>query len=542
MKYIIMFMILTAVFNLSAETLFEVKDASNNKVLDVSTDGLRVMNLGDTLMVISSNAIKANIRENKDKALSRTFSVTTTSAKSKGLINALEVGTGYTTMSGSEGKYTDFSPENIFIGLNSGKTTAATAIDNVFLGNNAGFTNYEGDNNIFIGAESGYFNYGNGTWLNGDYNIFMGYRSGYRNTSGGCNIFIGDEAGRENLTGSHNIYIGTETGRDNTTGNGNTCVGSDSYFGGSGSNNTYIGWLAGSYATGSNNVSIGSQAGDYETASNRLFIDNSGTSTPLVYGEFDNDSLRVNGKLSVSGNSTIFGKIGAGVKPIYKIHSEDITTNSDNPAVYGKHAVTDYYGIGVKGEGGYKGVQGLASATTGEIRGVEGIASGTGGTKIGVYGSASGGTTNWAGYFQGNVEVTGTLTKSKDELMVDHPLDPENKYLVHSGVNSNEMKNFYDGVVILDNNGKASVRLPDWFEALNTDFRYQMTAIGNPCPNLYISKKISNNGFEIAGGEPNAEISWQVTGIRKDSYALKNPIVQEVVKTAEDKNTDKGKK
>ncbi len=539
MKKTLSFCVIVFTALLCGETLFEVKDASNNKVLDVSTDGIRVMNLGDTLMVISTSAIRANI--NDAKGLSRTFSVTTSSSKGKGLINALEVGTGYTTMGSEIGRYTNFSPANIFIGLNSGKTTAATAIDNVFLGNNAGFTNYEGDNNIFIGAESGYFNYGNGTWLNGDYNIFMGYRSGYRNTSGGCNIFIGDEAGRENLTGSHNIYIGTETGRDNTTGNGNTCVGSDSYFGGSGSNNTYIGWLAGSYATGSNNVSIGSQAGDYETASNRLFIDNSGTSTPLIYGEFDNDSLRINGKMSVSGNSTFFGKIGAGVKPIYKIHSEDITTNSDNPAVYGKHAVTDYYGIGVKGEGGYKGVQGLASATTGEIHGVEGIGSGTGGTKIGVFGSASGWITNWAGYFNGNIYAT-NITKSKDEVKIDHPLDPENKYLVHSGVSSNEMKNIYDGVVDLDANGKATVRLPEWFEALNTEFRYQMTAIGKPCPNLYVSKKISNNGFEIAGGEPNAEISWQVTGIRKDSYALKNPIVQEIVKTAEDKNTDKGKK
>jgi hypothetical protein len=539
MKYV--GLLLFAVMTLQAETLFEVKDASNNKVLEVSTDGLRVMNLGDTLMVIGPNAIRANIREDKDKVLSRTFSVTTTSAKGKGSINALEVGTNYTTMGSEFGRYTDFSPANIFIGLNSGKTTAATAIDNVFLGNNAGFTNYEGDNNIFIGAESGYYNYGNGTWLNGDYNIFMGYRSGYKNNSGGCNIFIGDEAGRENLTGSHNIYIGTETGRDNTAGNANTCVGSDSFFGGSGSENTYIGWLAGSYATGSDNIFIGTDAGDYESASNRLFIDNSGTSTPLIYGEFDNDSLRVNGKLSVSGNSTVFGKLGVGVKPLYKIHSEDITATSDNPAIYGKHAVTDNWGIGVKGEGGYKGVQGLASATTGEIHGVEGIASGTGGTKVGVYGSASGGTTNWAGYFNGNIFAT-NITKSKDEVKIDHPLDPENKFLVHSGVSSNEMKNIYDGVVILDNNGKATVQLPEWFEALNTDFRYQMTAIGKPCPNLYISKKISNNGFEIAGGEPNAEISWQVTGIRKDSYALKNPIVQEIVKSAEDKNTNKDRK
>jgi hypothetical protein len=95
------------------------------------------------------------------------------------------------------------------------------------------------------------------------------------------------------------------------------------------------------------------------------------------------------------------------------------------------------------------------------------------------------------------------------------------------------MKNVYDGVVVLDNKGKAEIELPDWFGILNKDFRYQLTAIGAPGPNLYIAKKISdtttsnknnNSRFKIAGGTSGMEVSWQVTGIRKDPWANANRI------------------
>ena len=57
--------------------------------------------------------------------------------------------------------------------------------------------------------------------------------------------------------------------------------------------------------------------------------------------------------------------------------------------------------------------------------------------------------------------------------MIDHPLDPANKYLYHSFVESPDMKNIYDGVITTDANGDATVVMPDYFEALNKDFRYQ---------------------------------------------------------------------
>jgi hypothetical protein len=75
---------------------------------------------------------------------------------------------------------------------------------------------------------------------------------------------------------------------------------------------------------------------------------------------------------------------------------------------------------------------------------------------------------------------------------IDHPLDPANKYLCHSFVESPDMKNLYDGVVVLDNKGKAVIELPDWFGILNKDFRYQLTDIGSPGPNLYIAEEISD--------------------------------------------------
>jgi hypothetical protein len=115
--------------------------------------------------------------------------------------------------------------------------------------------------------------------------------------------------------------------------------------------------------------------------------------------------------------------------------------------------------------------------------------------------------------------VNGTLTKQGGSFKIDHPLDPANKYLYHSFVESPDMKNIYDGVVNLDDQGEATVPLPEWFGKLNRDFRYQLTSIGAPGPNLYIAEEVTDNQFKIAGGAPGAKISWQVTGIRQDEWA-----------------------
>jgi hypothetical protein len=166
---------------------------------------------------------------------------------------------------------------------------------------------------------------------------------------------------------------------------------------------------------------------------------------------------------------------------------------------------------------------------TSQSYGVYGIAY-DGVTAYGIYGIASGAVTNWAGYFSGNVNVTGTLSKGGGTFRIDHPLDPENKYLQHSFVESPDMMNVYNGNITLDANGEAVVELPEYFEVLNKDFRYQLTAIGGPAPNLHIAERIYENRFIIAGGEPFMEVSWQVTGVRQDKWAEANRVQVEVDK------------
>lgn len=141
-----------------------------------------------------------------------------------------------------------------------------------------------------------------------------------------------------------------------------------------------------------------------------------------------------------------------------------------------------------------------------------------------------------AAIFTGSVTVNGELKKMSGSFVIDHPLDPANKLLSHSFVESPDMKNLYDGIVTLDKNGEAEVILPDWFEALNKDFRYQLTCIGG-WAQVYIAQEIKNNRFKIAGGKPGMKISWMVTGTRHDPWANENRIQVESEKSPQNKGT-----
>jgi hypothetical protein len=135
----------------------------------------------------------------------------------------------------------------------------------------------------------------------------------------------------------------------------------------------------------------------------------------------------------------------------------------------------------------------------------------------------------------GNLFLTGQVFASAKDFKIDHPLDPANKYLYHASIESSEMKNIYDGIATLDGTGLATVALPDWFEAVNGDFRYQLTAVGAPGPNLHIAQEISNNQFTIAGGQPGMKVSWLVTGVRHDAYAKAHPLQASVDKPADER-------
>ncbi|MCX6581022.1 MAG: tail fiber domain-containing protein [Candidatus Aminicenantes bacterium] len=184
---------------------------------------------------------------------------------------------------------------NTFYGLDTGDSIT-TGARNTFVGVHAGYANDTGNNNLFLGHYTGCAN------TSGYNNISLGTYSGYVNTTGYANSFVGTYTGYSNTTGYCNTFVGYYSGIDNTTGNNNVFLGK--YAGKSNttaSYNTFIGYNAGySNTTGTDNTFLGSYAGYNETGSNKLYIANSSASFPLIYGEFDNEIVAVNGKLGIN--------------------------------------------------------------------------------------------------------------------------------------------------------------------------------------------------------------------------------------------------
>ncbi len=141
-----------------------------------------------------------------------------------------------------------------------------------------------------------------------------------------------------------------------------------------------------------------------------------------------------------------------------------------------------------------------------------------GGNSTGIYGKGS--AQGFAGFFSGNVSIIGALIAQAKNFKIDHPLDPANKTLTHTSIESPDMMNIYNGNIICDSNGIAIVELPEYFDALNKDVKYNLTCIGAFSP-VFLKEKVKNNRFIIAGGMPGQEISWQVSGVRQDAYANK---------------------
>ncbi len=130
----------------------------------------------------------------------------------------------------------------------------------------------------------------------------------------------------------------------------------------------------------------------------------------------------------------------------------------------------------------------------------------------------------------GNLLVTGNLNvQGTKNFRIDHPLDPEHRYLYHSCVESPDMMNVYNGNITTDSSGFATVNLPGYFEALNIDYRYQLTVIGQFAQAI-VKEKIAENHFVIQTDLPHVEVSWQVTGIRNDPIARQNRTQVEVAK------------
>jgi hypothetical protein len=235
------------------------------------------------------------------------------------------------------------------------------------------------------------------------------------------------------------------------------------------------------------------------------------------------------GPYGVYGQGTSYGLFGSGFYGVYGSSSQShgivgYTSEGSSSGVYGSGV------YGARGYGSTAGIRGDSSYVgawaEGTTWGTFTVATGTSGTNYGIMAETKS-SAGYAGYFKGRVHVSGTLSKSAGSFKIDHPLDPENKYLSHSFVESPDMMNIYNGNATLDAKGAAVVTMPNWFEALNRDFRYQLTAIGAPGPNLYVAETIKGNQFKIAGGKPGTQVSWQVTGVRQDAYAKAHPIVVE---------------
>jgi hypothetical protein len=203
---------------------------------------------------------------------------------------------------------------NGFFGANAGHSNT-TGFCNTFLGHYCGYANISGNCNTFVGGSAGNLNtigynntflgYESGFKNEGRNNIFIGMRAGYNNIAGYDNTFVGGSAGYNNEDGMYNTFVGYAAGFSNDSGYYNTFLGDNAgYSNTTGDQNTFLGQSAGRYNTaGNQNVFLGWTAGQNEHGSNKLYISNSSTGFPLIYGEFDNGILGINGKLGIGTKS-----------------------------------------------------------------------------------------------------------------------------------------------------------------------------------------------------------------------------------------------
>ena len=255
----------------------------------------------------------------------------------------------------------------------------------------------------------------------------------------------------------------------------------------------------------------------------------------------------VSGECSGSSGRGIRGYASSSSGATYGVFGESNSTSG--VGVYGSASATNGYtsgveglssslsGVGVKGRDSLTGNFGYLGTPQQGVYGenaTSGAKGSLGSADYGVYGNDFGG--SHAGYFNGPVHVNGTLTKAGGSFLIDHPLDPENRTLSHSFVESPDMMNVYNGNVRTDADGYATVTLPEWFEALNRDFRYQLTVIGQFAQAI-VAEKVKDNRFVIRTNLGNVEVSWQVTGIRQDAWANAHRIPVEQDKPDNERGT-----
>lgn len=386
------------------EPLFEVRNKTGQTVFAVYSEGVRIYvedgltekgvkggfaigGFGDakapsqSYFVVSPDSIRAYIGTNPVKGLKGGFAigglnpakatpeeyllVTRDSTRvsmanpAKGVKGGFAIG-GFDNVKGDVLKFMDLSPDNYFIGHNSGSkitsgqynsfigylsgSLTTTGNSNVFIGNKSGQVNTTGYSNVFIGDNVGISNItgfknvfiGNESGLNntkGTNNVYIGFQagysgelahqnicignySGYSNTSN-QNLFIGEYAGEKNTFGTRNSFVGFFAGQNNLTGNQNSFFGQMAGLDNIQSNNTFIGYWSGGYnVNGANNVFLGCRSGVGNTGSNNVFLGyqagegNTGSGNILLGYQAGNSSGNKSNVLYIDNSNTSNPLIG----------------------------------------------------------------------------------------------------------------------------------------------------------------------------------------------------------------------------------------
>jgi hypothetical protein len=345
-------------------------------------------------------------------------------------------------------------------------------------------------------------------------------------TTGPGNTAFGNGSLYYVTTGNYNTAVGTDSGGSTTTGVYNTSLGAFAGPNGPGIGEaTAIGYTA-SVSQDASLVLGSTVAGEPGATWVNVGI---GTSSPTTTMEIAVDSPNTLGPtllLSNTGGTTKSGEASA-ASIDFKTYLHTSTAVSPTSRI---EAVDNDYGNNLVFQAKIPG------ADNNPLVNVMSLTSGSGGYVtidnpiiVDYYNGVPDGAN--AAEFGGNITVDGTVSSDQAQFRIDHPSDPANKYLQHASVQSSEMMNIYSGNVTTDELGQATVQLPDWFEAENGNFRYQLTTIGRDA-HAWIAAKVANHQFKIATNATFVEVSWQITGVRQDAYAKAHPLVVEQEKPA----------
>jgi hypothetical protein len=460
-----------------------------------------------------------------------------------------------------------------------------TGTNNTGVGSAALFLNSAGTGNTAVGGASAPSTQGNN-------NTAAGYQSLVGNSSGNGNTAVGASSLGPNTSGSFNTAVGYEAETSTAAISNGTAVGA---FANVNANNSLVlgqsnagtegsTWVnvgigttqprstleasvavmnglgptftltnpitkgSASAASVDFNTSLPSKVGTYNPSARIIAVDAGGFSDNFLFQSnipgAANSGLQTNVVILAAGQvlmgSGPYADDQLGIYQTTVYSDANPTFPTDAVGAYGFNAPSGSGLLAGTGVQGYGGNGDPSSSTSSGSEG--GVFYGGGGTEYGgdgIFavageGAEEKGITGYAGYFEGDVWVSGELNAAAKDFKIDHPLDPANKYLFHASVESSEMMNIYTGNVTTDAQGEAVVALPDWFEAVNTDFRYQLTVIGQFAQAI-VSSEVTKHQFSVRTDKPNVKVSWQITGVRHDAYAKAHPLIVEQQKNARER-------